>query len=905
MGFDDLVLVDGRQRRVITAASRSQWRDVSLDSPMLQGGGLNKAVKGLRSWNQLSVTPLDHDPGWGGMAAWMVVPLQGKSSNGLLLAGRLDASAFQVVIDQRFERLLHDAQVQLVTEERRSKEWQFVPVSPTEPGTARAAMTLSSPVGDGFAPANRVQGNGGAGYLSMGTSPLKLGAWRRIPYSDVAVLGTIPAEEPLQDAQLLTRQLLILLAVTALLVTAAGVVLGRRLAGPIQKLHRAIQRFDPDDEASLRPVAVQGNDEIAGLAATINAMALRIQERTANLRDTKEELDITIQTVQTTLLARDGGGQIALLNRSGCDLLGLTNHDWAGQNWLEDWVDPDDAALVRHWLQQAGQGALPPGGVLDYRMRTRHNGTRLVRWHLSLLEGHSGGSMLLLGSGDDITDRHAQQLELELARQEAEQANAAKSEFLSRMSLEWRTPMNAIIAVHQAAAEGYAYGLILLDWQLGDALDGLAVAERIRSILEIEQPRLVLVTAYGCEDACQQAPPGLLDACLAKPIKPSDLMDTLAELFGAGSAITPAPPSARQQRQGHHKRHPQDWGLQGLKVLLMEDNLINQQIAWELLEIVGVQTSMASNGVEAPAWLEEHGPQSCDRVLMDLNMPEMDGWECVRRIRADDRWQQLPVLAMTAHAMQQERDRCLALGMQDHITKPINPDHLYGCLQHWSGRQNSTTSVEAALQTSALALPVLEGFDTAVALERVAGNTDLYRRLLLSLPQTQADALERLDLALAHHDVAEAAHIAHTVKGVSANLGALGLAEAASALDQELRQGSCTATTKHSFAEELQRTMERIQLAFGALDTDEVAAQEMVPAATALSDTQRNLLATLNAHLLASDGEAVDLIDLNREALIAILGSSRYNKIAASLAHFNFIDAQIGLWQYLDLVGAS
>lgn len=456
---------------------------------------------------------------------------------------------------------------------------------------------------------------------------------------------------------------------------------------------------------------------------------------------------------------------------------------------------------------------------------------------------------------------------------------------------------DALQALDLALAEGHPYGLILLDWKLEDDLDGLSIAKLIRSKINITQPRMVLMTAYDYDDAYEHAPAGLLDGFLSKPIQPSDLIDTLVELFGdSGTPSSLAQSSQRQQRQ---RSHPQEWGLKGLKVLLVEDNLINQQIAIELLEYVGVQTSTACNGREALAWLENHNHQECDLVLMDINMPEMDGLECVRRIRSFEKWQQLPVLAMTAYAMQQERDECLALGMQDHISKPINPNQLYSCLQRWSGRESTKMEALPAHEDVSQPLFYLEGFDTAGALERVAGNIDLYCRLLMSMSHTQADALERLDYALAQHDFVEAAFIAHTVKGVSSNLGAINLANAASALDSELRQGSYSLETRNIFAEELQCTLDQLQSAFAALEPSGVDPPPPVPAAISLSDSQRHLLNSLNESLLLSDGEALDLIERQRESLIAILGRDGYQMVATPLLRFDFIAAQRALQHYL------
>ncbi len=1183
LGFDDLLLVNVRQQRIVAAALHPQLQQHRLDQAPVLGSGLSHAVQGVRPWSNVSVSPLDRDPLLGGMAAWVAVSLQGGANTELLLVGRLGASSFREVVDTRFQRLSHDASVQLVSERRRGPALQFLPV-PMGSGQAAPAPIVYQPQRfGGFSFEQRLEGDGGAGYLRSANGDLVLGAWREIPLSEVVVLVTIPEAETRRDSESLSRQLLLLLASTAVLVTVAGVLLGRRLAAPIQDLHQSIQGFDPDDESSLHPVEVRGQDEIANLAGTINAMAQRIQERTLNLRQTKEQLDTYIQTVQTTLLALDFSGRISLLNRSGCRLLGIEDDRWPGLDWLHNWVEPSDRPQLLTWLERASRGDLPAGTQLDYNVRSRTAGVRLMRWSLSLLEGADGSPLGLLGSGEDITDRHAQELELQQARRDADLANAAKSEFLSRMSHELRTPMNAIIgmthlalrtdlnsrqrdylekissagqnllgiindvldfskieagkmelestefqldrvladvanliadkvfakgvellfsvdeevpdalvgdplrltqvllnllsnaakfteqgeitlrispverradqvellmavqdtgigmseaqianlfqsftqaessttrryggtglglticqrllelmggsisvssrqgegscfsarahfgiaagglprvvpealnqmrvlvvddnpvarevlsgllahlplrcdeagsgeqalaSLQAAAQRDEPYGLVLLDWQLGEGLDGLEVARRLRQ-QPICQPRIVLVTAYGLEDACRQADAGMVDACLGKPIRPSDLVDTLADLFGAER------PSRSVVGFSRHD-DPRRWGLEGLRVLLVEDNPINQQIACELLEIVGARVSVAANGLEALAWLEAEAqgnsagaPASlpCDVVLLDLNMPEMDGWECARRIRLKPRWQQLPVLAMTAHAMQQERDRCLALGMQDHITKPINPDHLYERLQHWCGRADAAAFVDdraadpmadrdRAVGDPVVASPAvdspgvgdppprlaadladlaLEGFDTEGALRRVAGNVGLYRRLLVSLLHTQADAQARLEAALADGDLRLAEHIVHTVKGVAANLGATALADAASCLDVELKQGVCPAPQQHHFADQLQRTLGQLRQVFG---TPAGAADDGVQASESSSPEQQLLLDELDGYLASADGEALELIEQQRAVLTGLLGSEAYGQMAARITSFDFAGAR-------------
>jgi CheY-like chemotaxis protein len=272
--------------------------------------------------------------------------------------------------------------------------------------------------------------------------------------------------------------------------------------------------------------------------------------------------------------------------------------------------------------------------------------------------------------------------------------------------------VEALAQVRAAARDGDPYGLLLLDWRLGPAPDGLVVAQELRSDPQLPQPLIVMVTAFGFEETMQQAPAGLIDASLSKPVQPSELVNTLINLFGGHDADQGRDDALDGARPlvGEHQQGPVAeaglWHLQGLRVLVVEDNLINQQIVEELLQIEGVVVSKAGNGVEALAWLDAHSASPntltpagqeppCDLILLDLNMPEMDGWECARRIQADPRWRNLPLLAMTAHALQQERDRCLALGMQDHITKPIDPQLLYSRLQHWGSLHYRTVTGES------------------------------------------------------------------------------------------------------------------------------------------------------------------------------------------------------------------
>src|SRR5450631_2642937 len=215
-------------------------------------------------------------------------------------------------------------------------------------------------------------------------------------------------------------------------------------------------------------------------------------------------------------------------------------------------------------------------------------------------------------------------------------------------------------------------------------LDGVETARRIRADDSLKNvPAIVIVTAFGREEVHAEAEGAGVDGFLVKPVNRSMLVDMLVEIF--------APEHRAAAREAIIDTA---YDLNGLRVLLVEDNAINQQIAVELLEGVGVSIDVANNGREALNMLfADGGDTRYDLVLMDLQMPEMDGYQATAHIRATPSLAGLPIIAMTAHATAEERDRCLAAGMRGHIAKPIDPELLYRTLLqfHRSGQAASAS----------------------------------------------------------------------------------------------------------------------------------------------------------------------------------------------------------------------
>ncbi|MEO5330395.1 MAG: ATP-binding protein [Magnetococcus sp. YQC-5] len=224
--------------------------------------------------------------------------------------------------------------------------------------------------------------------------------------------------------------------------------------------------------------------------------------------------------------------------------------------------------------------------------------------------------------------------------------------------------------------------------------------------------------------------------------------------------------------------------LSGIRILLVEDNEINQQVARELLERVGVQVTVASNGQESLAWVAK---ERFDMILMDMQMPVMDGLTASQKLREEALIPlELPILAMTANVMTGDREKCLAAGMNDHIPKPIHPASLYATLLRWHQPADSPhVIVPSTLPGLAVEFPVLDGVDVQKGLNTLSGNVDFYRSILFKFVRNQSGVSVKMGEYWANRDTKALEHAAHTLKGVSATIGAMSLADMAATLEKQ------------------------------------------------------------------------------------------------------------------------
>ena len=436
----------------------------------------------------------------------------------------------------------------------------------------------------------------------------------------------------------------------------------------------------------------------------------------------------------------------------------------------------------------------------------------------------------------------------------------------------------AIDAVKRADADR-PFDVILLDWRM-PGLDGVETARRIRTDSSLKSvPAIIIVTAFGREEVRSEAERVGVNGFLIKPINQSTLIDALVEIFAPEHMM-----AAREAAEATA------YDLNGLRVLLAEDNAINQQIAVELLEGVGVAVDVANNGREAvDRLLATGGDLRYDLVLMDLQMPEMDGYQATARIRADPRLADLPIVAMTAHAMAEERERCLAAGMRAHITKPIDPELLYRTLtQFYRPGQAAVPAKPVKHFSPSNALLKIDGLDVEDGLKRVAGNTKLYRSLLGQFVAQQADSVSAVRTGLERHDFALVERLVHTLKGVSGNLGAKTISRLAAELEGSLKSrnvGSLESALS-GLDVELTRVIEAIRNSLAARTI------ETLPRASASDLTETVTLLKQIKQLLANDdGAALDFLLEARERINGIISEADLNALQQAVSDFDFAAA--------------
>ncbi|WER48417.1 response regulator [Cupriavidus sp. WKF15] len=462
----------------------------------------------------------------------------------------------------------------------------------------------------------------------------------------------------------------------------------------------------------------------------------------------------------------------------------------------------------------------------------------------------------------------------------------------------------ALSAIQHADAMSDPYHAVFIDWRM-PGLNGIETVRRLAAMsLQGQRPRPLMITANGREEVVREGQRNGFETTLHKPVSPS-------VLFDATMRVLASEPGRMADRGAPGSETGPGWSLPHARVLLVEDNEINREVATHLLQQAGITPDTAENGAIA---LELLAGQDYDLVLMDMQMPVMDGFEATRHIRANPRLASLPVVAMTANALPEDRNRCLAAGMDDHIAKPISPATFFTTLHRWLTGTPSRTGAgareaagwhddalavpNAMVETAepeaadaapdwirALAATGLLDVDGAVA--RVGGRIDTFRQLLGRLLAGYASTPQQIGALLQGGERAEAARLAHALAGLAGNLGARQVASVSASLECALTgrgaQDPCA----------LLQALEQAHASLCEALTRHLPAEAPGPAAPLANQaaSTSDLLDLLRRQLADSASDASLTFAANRQRLADVLEVDRFRRLCEAVENYDFESA--------------
>lgn len=443
---------------------------------------------------------------------------------------------------------------------------------------------------------------------------------------------------------------------------------------------------------------------------------------------------------------------------------------------------------------------------------------------------------------------------------------------------------HALAAIEEALRGGDPYTTALIDWVM-PGMNGGAVIQAIRSRFGERAPHLLVVSAYDTEGLRETVESLGITHFLSKPVMPS----ALHQLFsGAPAADESVELTIRTVHLPAASR---------AHVLLVEDHPINQQLAMELLRDMGVAVELAQHGEEAIQILGRYEPTHFALVLLDLQMPVLDGYETVKRLRADPRYGSLPIVAMTAHVTLEEQQRCLALGMQGHIAKPVDPEALCRLVASYargmvegekcSERRTDGRVREGSEGETLTSLRHVPGIDISEGLNRARGKVPLYTSLLRQFVSEYRDLDAKIDALVRENRLDDARHIAHALKGVAANLGMPRLAAAAGRWEATLPDGVAATPERVSLKQELGPLVVALERVLAAPRQSDGGRTQSRPAGIASSHLPEWTL-ELQRLLREGDVAAQSLWHERGSELSATLAPQAHARLSRAMDDFDF-----------------
>lgn len=471
--------------------------------------------------------------------------------------------------------------------------------------------------------------------------------------------------------------------------------------------------------------------------------------------------------------------------------------------------------------------------------------------------------------------------------------NASAREILSGMARIFGLEVDAawdgqqaLQMIAEAEKKALPYDLVLMDWKM-PVMDGVETVQRLQDEHLTKTPAVIMVTAYGREEAMGSAEQRgvVINTVLTKPVTSSTLLEAIGEVLGKGFiAETRSNEKADDYAEAMAKLH-------GARILLVEDNEMNQELAMELLTQAGMTVVLANNGQEALniLALDNH----FDGVLMDCQMPVMDGYTATREIRKTPAIKDLPIIAMTANAMAGDREKVIEAGMLDHIAKPLNVGEMFATIAKWvkpaavlaDAVQPEVVARSPAVEKTMVGLPELPGIDVKAGMATTMNNEKLYTRMLIKFRESQSAFAELF--AAAQHDVDPTAstRAAHTLKGTAGNIGAKAVQAAAEALEH----ACLNSEAKAHIDQLLDKTLSELKVVVDGLQCVAVAETVAPETTSGISDVALQAVLAKLKHLLEeSDSEAGDLVDELLDQVAGTTLARALKPVATAINDFDF-----------------